>query len=144
MTDDQGGPFGCVFWAIGAFIVIVVAMVVLPGGDSKSTPAGSGGTQVESNSTLSNNEILSRNQANLFSDVTNEFYDCNAYGACQFQYDSSQHNPENTVTIEGGERNSFVWTLPNGQNAVSMSDGTVACENPEAPGQFAVSFCRGE
>ncbi len=136
MTDDRGGPFGCFFWAIGFFIVLAV-LVALPGGGDGGGSGATAPASNDTNSTLSNNELFSRNQANIASDVTNEYYDCNAYGACQFQYDNSQHS----VTIAESDRGTFVFALPNGQNAVSMSDGTVSCENPEAPGQFAASFC---
>jgi hypothetical protein len=127
--DDRMEGFGMpVFWLIG-LLIVGVAFLFVGGGDS-STPQPAG---VESHNNLSNNEVFTNPQVNMFSDVTNEFYDCNALGACQFQYDSSQHSTESNVRT--------IQTVNGDRNIISHPDGTIACESRTSPGQFSPTYC---
>jgi hypothetical protein len=119
-------------WLIVACIIIILA---LPGGGGEKAEDQASGSNTSSS--LSNNEVLSRNQANLFSDVQNYFYECIGAGACVI--DESEDNSTRTTNAPTTVDNRTVVT--GDRNVVTMSDGRTACENPNAPGQYAPEYC---
>jgi hypothetical protein len=106
----SGDPFP---WGWLLIVIIGGAILVMFGGaGGDSVPSG---TTSNTTPVLSGNELMSRNQANFLSDVTNEFYDCMGAGACVFSTDNSTDNTsnrtENTTTnstrVEG-DRNVII------------------------------------
>jgi hypothetical protein len=97
-------------------------LVVIIGGAILAVFGGSGGSSVPAGTTsnttpvLSGNEVLSRNQANFLSDVTNEFYDCMGAGSCTFTTDNSTES--NRTDVRGND------------NVIVGSDGTRLCADP--------------
>jgi hypothetical protein len=120
---------------IGLFLVFSAM-----GGDESSKPVTErvNHTDDDTRALLTGNEVMSRNQLNLLSEVTNEFYDCIGAGACVFtdsvdnsQVDNSQWADNSTQRTEvQGERNTIVH-----------SDGTMACESPTQPGAYSPDYC---
>jgi hypothetical protein len=108
---------------------LVVAILVVIGGflllgsipKGKDEAARRGGDN-DTGQFLSGNELLSRNQLNLLSEVTNEFYDCVGYASCVVTTDNSVENTTNdtrtNTTVEGD------------RNVVIGSDGTKLCQDP--------------
>jgi hypothetical protein len=99
MEDNRQGP-GCLTTIIA---ILAIIGILLAGAGS-----GSGGkpktTEANTTSVLSGNELLSRNQVNLFSDVVNEFYDCVGAGSCIVTTDNSttESTTSTSTRVEGG------------------------------------------
>jgi hypothetical protein len=110
-------------------------LIVIIGGAILAVFGGSGGSSVPAGTTsnttpvLSGNEVLSRNQANFLSDVTNEFYDCMGAGACVFSTDNSTDNTSNRT--ENTTTNSTRTDVNGDRNVVIGSDGTKLCEGDD-------------
>ena len=115
---EGGGGLGCMLQAAAVGLALM-ALMALAGGDS------TGNTSTNT----ANVETLSRNQVNLWSDVQNEFYSCNAAGSC---VTSVTTDASTTSTNVDGDRNTII-----------LSDGRTACEDPNFPGQFAPEYCEG-
>jgi hypothetical protein len=110
---SPNGNGGCLM-AVGAIVLAVMALVALAGGDS------TGNTSTNTASM----EALSRNQVNLWSDVTNEYYNCYAAGSCVTSVTTT--STESTSTNVEGESNSVIYS----------SNGTRLCANPDKPGEW--------
>jgi hypothetical protein len=118
----NGDPFP---WGWLLIVIIGGAILVMFGGSGgSSVPAG---TTSNTTPVLSGNEVLSRNQANFLSDVTNEFYDCMGAGACVFSTDNSTES--NRTEVRGND------------NVVIGSDGTRLCADPTTG---IYSACEGQ
>jgi hypothetical protein len=98
--------------------VIGILLALVAGDDDSKRPT----TNTNTTPVLSGNELMSRNQGNLFSDVTNEFYDCMGAGACTFTADNS--------TTENTSRTDARTTVTGERNTVIASDGTQLCQDP--------------
>jgi hypothetical protein len=113
MDDNRQGP-GCITTLVAILGIIGILLALAGGGDDKRPNTNTNTTPV-----LSGNEVFSRNQGNLFSDVTNEFYDCMGAGACVFTTDNSTSTDTRATTTVTGDRNVIVG-----------SDGTQLCQDP--------------
>lgn len=118
----SGSGLGCIWWvAAGALIVLLI----MSGGgpDSKNTTPGSSITNSRAG-TLSGNqmELMSRNQVNLWSDVTNCFGD----NSCVTIVTSTTSTVQNTTT----DTRNTVTTTGDRNNVVIGSDGAQLCEDP--------------
>jgi len=136
---DTSSGNGCLLWLIGALLVagVLVGMSAAPKKEDFGE-AAKRGVDRSGNDTaqfLSGNEAMSRNQLNLWSDVTNEFYDCNGYGACII--DNSVKTME-TTTTETTTDNRTNTTVNGDRNNVYVSplDGARFCQD-EATGQYS-------
>ena len=78
----------------------LIFMLALAGGDDTT------------NGNTANMEALSRNQVNLWSDVTNEYYNCYGVGSCvtSVSTSTSTQTTNAPVTVEGDRNN--VMTSP--------------------------------
>jgi hypothetical protein len=110
-------------------------LIVIIGGAILAVFGGSGGSSVPAGTTsnttpvLSGNEVLSRNQANFLSDVTNEFYDCMGANACVFSTDNS--TTENTTSNRTENTTTNSTRVEGERNTVIASDGTQLCEGDD-------------
>jgi hypothetical protein len=118
-SDFDGGGAGCLSLpGLALAAMFLVFLLALAGGDDTST-------------NTANAEVLSRNQVNLWSDVTNEYYNCLAAGSCVTSVETTSTTNTSNVSVEG-ER-----------NTIMLSDGRTACEDPNFPGQYAPEYCSG-
>jgi hypothetical protein len=119
MDDTRG--LGCGWWMIAGALVVLIMAVAMPG-DGKSGAGGGGATTNSRTGTASGNqvEVMSRNQLNLWSDVTN----CNGDWSCVTVVTTTTSTVQNTTTDTrntiDGDRN----------NVVIGSDGARLCEDP--------------
>lgn len=114
--DDGGGCLSLPGLALAAMLLLF--LLTLAGGDDTTT-------------NNANVEALSRNQVNLWSDVRNEYYNCLAAGSCVTSVTTTSTETNSPVTIDGD------------RNTIMQSDGQIACENPNAPGQYGTVWCEG-
>lgn len=144
MDGDEGGnPLDSILKGIMFILIaaVVVSCATSIGDNAKKEDFGEAaknGVDRAGNDTaqfLSGNEAMSRNQLNLWSDVTNEFYDCNGYGACVI--DNSVKTME-TTTTETTTDNRTNTTVNGDRNNVYVSplDGARFCQD-EATGQYS-------
>ena len=116
----SGGGLGCIWWVmVGALIVLFV----MASGPSKSGTNPTNATNSRTG-TLSGNqvELMSRNQVNLWSDVTNCFGD----NSCVTIVTSTTSTVQNTTT----DTRNTVTTTGDRNNVVIGSDGAQLCEDP--------------
>lgn len=121
------GRGGCLLPLLGllAFLFIVVGMS--PEGEDfgEATKNGVDRSGNDTAQFASGNEVMSRNQLNLWSDVENNFLDCNGYGACIVNTDNSvtTNNTENTTTNAS-------TNVDGDRNVVIGSNGDRLCADP--------------
>lgn len=98
MNDYNYNPGGGGCLSVPGLILaalLLVFLLAVAGGDDTST---------------NNAEVLSRNQVNILSDVTNEYYTCLAAGSCVTSVSTSTQTTNAPVTVEGDRNN--VMTSP--------------------------------
>lgn len=131
LGDLSGG--GCGIWIIGAIMVcaICIGLAMAPKNENFGEVAKRG-VDRSGNDTAqfaSGNEVMSRNQLNLWSDVENNFLDCNGYGACIVNTDNSvtTTNTESTTTNTDSRSST---TVEGDRNVVIGSNGDRLCADP--------------
>jgi hypothetical protein len=102
------------------FIVAAAVLFAFPPKKATSEAAKTGGDN-DTGQFLSGNEVMSRNQLNLLSEVHNEFFDCIGYGSCVMTTDNS---------VETTEDNRTNTTVNGDRNVIIGSDGTELCQDP--------------
>lgn len=116
--SPSGGGGGCLL-QLAAVLVALFAILSLVGDHESSgntTPV------------LSENEVFSRNQVNAWSDVTNNYLDCMGAYSC--------------IVTDNGQVITTTTTINGARNTIVQSDGQIACENPNAPGQYGAVWCQ--
>jgi lipopolysaccharide export system protein LptA len=102
-------------------VVCIFGIMVMLGGDDNTA-------NDNTMPVLSGNEVLSRNQANIFSDVTNNYLDCMGAGSCivtdNGQVITTTHTTNAPMTVDG-DRNNITYTAA----------GRPICPNPNDPTQ---------
>jgi hypothetical protein len=121
-------------------LLVVAALAAIAGGGGKEgvKEAAKNGIDRSGNDTVnlgSGNEVLSRNQLNLWSDVTNEYYDCVGYGSCIVTTD----NRVETTTTD----NRTSTTVNGDRNVITYPDGAVHCQSPDNPNAYSPTYCEG-
>lgn len=106
MNDYNPGGGGCLSVPVLLLVCLLLfGLLALAGGDDTTN----------GNTALSGNEVMSRNQINVMSDVYNTYYDC--YGAYSCVTTSTSTTSTQTtnapVTVEGDRNN--VTTSPWGE-----------------------------
>lgn len=91
--------------------MLAVCVLVMIGGDDTTT-------------TNANAEVLSRNQVNLWSDVTNEYYNCYAAGSCVTSVTTTSSETTNSTNVDGD------------RNVVYAANGVRICPNPDNPNEW--------
>lgn len=126
ITSERGeGTCGEILF-YGILLVIGLGFLMSLGGDYESTRTD---TTTNTTPVLSGNELMSRNQVNLFSEVENWFYECYGPGSCSPVTENTSNNSESTTTsttrVEG-DRNNVTNTMQS--SCIDTATGaTVPC-----------------
>jgi hypothetical protein len=112
---EGGGGLGCLLQAAAVGLALL-ALMALAGGDSTGNTSSNAASM----------EALSRNQVNLWSDVTNEFVTCAAPGSCvtQVTTTSTTSTQASTTNVDGD------------RNVIYSSAGVRLCVNPDNPNEW--------
>lgn len=92
-------------------VMLLLFLLTLAGGDDTAT-------------NTANVEALSRNQVNLWSDVTNEYYTCLGAGSCVTSVETSTSTTNAPVNVDGD------------RNVIYSSSGVMLCPNPDNPNEW--------
>lgn len=139
-SPEESSGHGCSLWVIGMIMVaaIAIGLAMTKPKEENFGEAGKRGVDRSGNDTMqfaSGNEVGSRNQMNLWSDVENNFLDCNGYGACIVNTDNSVTTSQATTT-NTDNRSSTTVDGDNNDVYVSPVDGARFCKDA-ATGQFS-------
>lgn len=122
--DESRGGIGCFGIAV-AIAIMVVVLAMVGDGDKNIVKKADGPTTTQNtrSGTASGNqvEVMSRNQLNLWSDVTN----CYGDNSCVTVITTTTSTVQNTTT---DTRNTT--TVNGDRNVVIGSDGARLCEDP--------------
>ena len=105
---------GCLMW-IAALLVTGFVLMMMAGGD-------------DTTQTSANAEVLSRNQANIASDVYNSYYNCLAAGACVSHTTQTTTSTTSTSTDITGDRN-------------TVNNGLRLCVDANGGGYWTYELC---
>ena len=112
-----GGAGGCLMPVAVAVLLLLGALAMMGGDDTTN-----------GNTALSGNEVFSRNQVNLLSDVYNTFYDC--YGAYSCVTTTSTTSTTTTSTTNAPVE------VNGDRNVMYSSTGVLLCPNPDNPSEW--------
>ena len=123
-TGNENGGGGCLITLL-VLVMLAFGLIAMAGGDSTSTTTTTNTTPI-----LSGNEMFSRNQANVFSDVVNNYLDCMGAFSCVVT-DASTVVTTTTTSVSNSDT-----TVSGERNVIYAANGAMMCPNPDNPNEW--------